>query len=302
MNKSDLDDYFVFSGSYPKTVYRFRPCETDYFWTELDQAIMHQKVRLNSKKDLNDPYEMRPRYVESGIREVKEYLAEFEKRFGKNLDATGVDRKLFAKEHDLDWRKLRKFFGPTNDAARLAILNSRKLLKLYSEESNIACFSEQWENLLMWAHYTNGHNGICLEFDVDQSVMFNSRIGLEKVWYSDERPQISTAEFLRYQGMGLAPDAPDFFDRDSLYGMTTKICRTKSNHWSYEKEWRLESSPNENAGYFHIPALKVTSILVGEKVSVLMRKRIRERFREYCKVEEIVTHADEFQFKRVGGE
>lgn len=34
----------------------------------------------------------------------------------------------------------------------------------------VMCFGQQWNNHLMWGHYTNSGNGVCLEYEVDVSL------------------------------------------------------------------------------------------------------------------------------------
>lgn len=67
----------------------------------------------------------------------------------------------------------------------------------------------------MWSHYAQNHTGICIGFNTEVSP-FNS---VKKVTYSETRPKVefnSTPETLIEQ-----------------------ILLTKSQHWKYEREWRV---------------------------------------------------------------
>jgi hypothetical protein len=84
----------------------------------------------------------------------------------------------------------------------------------------IACFSEVVDNILMWAHYADGHRGFCLEFDT-KNMHFSKAF---PVTYSDFLPTMHLTKVLIQED-----------DDNNLMDMIT----TKSSLWSYEKEWRL---------------------------------------------------------------
>ncbi len=84
----------------------------------------------------------------------------------------------------------------------------------------ITCFSEEHDNLLMWAHYGDSYRGFCLEFRTDIEP-FKSK--LRRVDYVDDIPEISLVPFVR--------------DRDASQLIEKAYC-TKSRSWAYEKEWR----------------------------------------------------------------
>ena len=86
----------------------------------------------------------------------------------------------------------------------------------------IACLSEAYDSLLMWAHYANNHCGMCVEYEL---LEFNRQLGFSPVpiVYSNERVRIHTLETLER-------DIQDLF---------VESLTSKSPEWSYEKEWRI---------------------------------------------------------------
>lgn len=82
----------------------------------------------------------------------------------------------------------------------------------------IACFSEDPNNLLMWAHYAGGGSGFCLELDSSESIIQEPR----PVLYSYHRPLFDFMHFSR----GI--------DDEQMI----RLLLLKSSDWSYEKEWR----------------------------------------------------------------
>lgn len=83
----------------------------------------------------------------------------------------------------------------------------------------VSCFSERNDDLLMWSHYGGRYKGMCLEFST-ASEPFSK---MHKVQYVKAPPIIE-----------LAPLLKTHTDFDFI---STLFC-TKSEAWSYEKEWR----------------------------------------------------------------
>src|SRR5262249_3693312 len=81
-------------------------------------------------------------------------------------------------------------------------------------------FSEDWSNLLMWAHYAQQHEGIVVEFDAMHSSLNSGTAGefghLRPVKYEGRRPQLTMAQ----------TEGADVF-------------LSKSDVWEYEREWRI---------------------------------------------------------------
>lgn len=84
------------------------------------------------------------------------------------------------------------------------------------------CLSEDWDNILMWSHYTKNHEGFVVGFDVDESNFFKTNkpgdISIRKVKYQKHRIDLGSLNREKL-------DAVDLFF-------------TKSPDWNYEKEWR----------------------------------------------------------------
>ncbi len=82
----------------------------------------------------------------------------------------------------------------------------------------ILCFTKRWKNPLMWSHYGDRHRGVVLEFDVDEEALI-------KVRYSRKRISFDLSNVALANG----------FSSDDA----ELIAKTKSHHWSYEKEYRV---------------------------------------------------------------
>jgi hypothetical protein len=90
------------------------------------------------------------------------------------------------------------------------------------EESNqnlrICSFSLTNSSLLLWSHYSNEHNGICIEYDFDD--IDKIRAFIQPVIYRDKVHKIRLFE--EYTTMQLIASS-----------------LIKSKEWEYEHEWRL---------------------------------------------------------------
>ncbi|WP_010252959.1 DUF2971 domain-containing protein [Treponema primitia] len=102
-------------------------------------------------------------------------------------------------------------------------IRHRKLISEINHNYRIGCFTETYDNPLMWSHYTNSHQGFCVAYkksEIEASVSF-----LEQVAYATAMPVVSGVT-----------------DTD-----VKTVLLTKSSHWDYEKEWRavLKTTPEE---------------------------------------------------------
>ncbi|KZN14449.1 hypothetical protein OA79_06210 [Marinomonas sp. TW1] len=94
----------------------------------------------------------------------------------------------------------------------------------------VISLTESPDNLLMWSHYAEDHQGIVIELDIDQLDPFqlfnvahiatSSDAMFDKVNYRKKRP---------YDGSFLAT---------SVQEIAKYYYLTKSDEWMYEKEWR----------------------------------------------------------------
>jgi hypothetical protein len=71
-------------------------------------------------------------------------------------------------------------FHEANDPFELNLIDSRdqgrrtiaKMIeKHHTERTGMICFGATWDNPMMWAHYADKHSGICLAFDVDDTLV-----------------------------------------------------------------------------------------------------------------------------------
>ncbi len=121
-----------------------------------------------------------------------------------------------------------------------------------NEDNGLLCFSANWRSPVQWAHYTNNHKGVCLEFEVPGTCLI-------KISYINSRLKCA-----------------DKIDKKYML----KVLSTKFSHWKYEKEYRyflgLDHTQKENNLYFEpfSGKLKLKKVIVGCN-SELQRSEIK---------------------------
>jgi hypothetical protein len=110
----------------------------------------------------------------------------------------------------------------------------------------VCCFSKNNTNLLMWAHYADSHQGVCLEFDPKYepfSKSFNVQYGLEI-------PEVNS-DLL--------------YEKEDITESIQKLLSFKSLDWKHEEEIRIFHQES-NRSYFY-PAHSLKAIYFGLKTN-----------------------------------
>jgi hypothetical protein len=129
----------------------------------------------------------------------------------------------------------------------------------------IVCFAGNHTDLLMWSHYTQQHQGICIGFSVSDGAIRDPEGGkpdggIHRVNYPDD-------------------DAIPALGGDDNNARTNSLVRaltTKSRHWAYENEYRLLSHPahpdimkysTEGVPFDGLPPESLTHVYLGARIS-----------------------------------
>jgi hypothetical protein len=193
------------SESVPARLYKYQPCNP--------QTLDNLKKRIlwfSKPECFNDPFDGSMGYrLEDITDEEWQALAQF---FAGKWPKGPID---FQRVHVTDEKPNEAFRKKALEGARLASENLVKWVK----ERGVACFSEKVDDLLMWAHYADGHRGMCLEFDTRYGPFDKMT---QKVEYSNHYPVVNIAKAVLGKTFTNVPELT-----------------TKADVWSYEKEWRL---------------------------------------------------------------
>jgi hypothetical protein len=123
-----------------------------------------------------------------------------------------------------------------------------------SQSAGILSLTTKNNNLLMWAHYANNHEGICLEFSTTEA---------------SEQQKVCT---LADDSMTFKVDYVDYYPRaldmnlfDSTHSDRIRnLFLLKSKEWEYEEEWRVI---NKDGNKLLPHPGKLTGIIFGARVS-----------------------------------
>lgn len=189
---------------------------------------------------------------------------------------------------------------------------SKKNWKDLEKTMYLKCFSENWDNLLMWAHYADGCRGMCVEYDLsvldtDHSVFWY----LYPVHYSSQRYKkgglknmdAEIEEYRKSLNSG-TPLKSSMWLKDIM-----AFYLIKSEEWAYEKEWRIafperylgETMNGISAdGIISMPC--ITAVYLGYRMPEEKKQIIREivqkiNARQDCsiKIKEIVMDENTYQ-------
>ena len=222
----------------PKYLYKYQSLN--------DQSLENLKGRqiwFSKPTAFNDPYDCAIFYeleeastqsLEKEFKQLREkYIRPYEKDKLQEYDA------MFLKN------------GKPNE--RFKEMCSANIVNVFKEKQSrfrkhrgVCCFAEIKNDILMWAHYADGHRGFCLEYDTSSKIFQDAF----KVEYSKQIPVINQASFL---------------DPESGVNVMLPMLKTKYECWQYEKEWRIFYESGDTALRYDVDAL--TGIYFGSEMS-----------------------------------
>jgi len=132
-------------------------------------------------------------------------------------------------------RNLLPYFKPDGSLSAFAVSKIESVSKDFDESNRrmgVLCLTEDCTSILMWSHYADKHQGVCLGFTRDASSELGEDDACSPVDYDDTYP---TPRFLEI-----------FSDDDRL---TRALFYRKAMGWKYEREWRLLFEPANQ----HVP-------------------------------------------------
>lgn len=270
-----------------------------------DKILKEKQVRFTPPSVFNDPFEMQPFYESfAEDTEVQKHLNEAEAK--TTLEELFLEQypNLPSEIQNLVPVESLKSLAAVSSALAVehapALLDgltsviSKGLYAGFDENISVLSLSEKRDDLLMWAHYAQNHKGLVIGFNSEHRY-FHQQLSpsdefryVRQVSYSKRRPSIR---------LTTVQDASDIF-------------LTKSEDWTYEHEWRLmrplpdateERSVNDEPVHlFSFPPDCVTEVILGYRMSLQLKKEIREYLAsdlQYSNVKKYAAVLDEREFK-----
>lgn len=215
-------------GSGEGYMYRFRDLVGERVaWVK--QIIVESKLFFSSPAKFNDPFDCQARYQ---IGDPSKLKIKVKAHATEMAYESGMPRQ---QRRQLERAKVRPeiLLDKLTKGTQEAIKKDVRVLSLSSTH----------ENILMWSHYTFGHQGVCLQFRLEADRGFFA--GAQPVQYSKDLPIPE-----------LLGDPMEQVD---------KLLLTKAIDWEYEREWRLVRTDGINLGHF--PPQLLTGIILGTNIS-----------------------------------
>jgi len=220
-----------------------------------ERIFTHNELYLSSCTDFNDPFDCTflPTFEGSNYDKAK-FVQLAVRNEGGRVKRKELRAKVREELHQLDDSGFR------NDV-RDSMMREMKTW-------GICCFSAVRDNILMWSHYANKHQGFCLKFANERS---DERFGLEL--RNDEQyqePMVSPPFQVEY--LDTCPVANLIDDN-----ISKEIFLTKAKQWAYEEEWRMIVP--HHLGPWQFPPQYLTGVIFGCRMS----DKHKEMIREWCR-------------------
>lgn len=218
---------------------------------ELEGIFTKREIILPRPIDFNDPFECRPRLTfQMGRLQRESFLRE------------GARKKYPYADKKTRKRLIKK--------ARMRLIAYPEFIRGTYEDflstTGLYCLSEKNADILMWSHYSNGHRGLCIEFDAFHDAAFAKMMLFGqalKVNYSEERP------VLNLMNIG----EPEEYQKALL---------TKSDHWDYEAEWRIiKIKPEGGPGAKPFHPSSLTGVIFGALILSEDREKVMRWISKY---------------------
>lgn len=226
-------------------LYKYRAVQEDNIdWTR--RIFTHNELHFPSKNQFNDPFDCEFDYSFSATeQQSKRYL----------MNSLGRKHSNWNRKKRQRWTSENLNKLKNHDPEFIEGLKARTEKML--AEIGICSFSSVPDDILMWSHYANYHEGFCIKILDDETDKFIGR-ALE-VSYSEKYPIVNPIT-----------------DDDSA--RMEKSFLTKAKHWEYEKEWRIidyEKGP----GIQRFPPHLLVGVIFGCRMSEDHQRLIRD----WCK-------------------
>ena len=217
---------------YPKEIYIYCPFD------KAKCILQHRGFSLKSRKDFNDPFdgEFIPQWPDD-----KALCQRIKEMHGENAPKSELDARC--QEALANKEKY-----PDGDVPGLT---------KFVDNIGIVCFSEIRDSILMWAHYADKHEGVCIGFYPEIMFKFfqeffqgkGIQCELGRVCYSDNFPCWEPGE---------TRNNPLF---------------SKAFDWKYEKEWRFIATDCAEI-FLRFPQRIFSSVIFGANILEEKKNRI----------------------------
>lgn len=218
-----------------------------YMSFETALAVMQNRtLRWSTPSLLNDPFDLSFQLrVDVDFERVKQLALDqnWNDHFGDNPARPGnrlgeviaLSRQLFARKGKTMSRdEFGAYFGSAIDESLAKVLPGVETagvqVQPMLDRTKVLCLCGQPNDMLMWSHYAQQHNGVVIRFE-NLPELDSPYCMAQEVTYASAMPHWVDEQGLADLLSGRAQSDPVTLSR--------KLVFTKSQDWSYEREWRI---------------------------------------------------------------
>ena len=219
-------------------LYRYRSINSK----DLSRTFTHYELYFASPTQFNDPFDCNPPFSTTDYNK-DDLLCHYRKAY-KNFFPE-LDNSVLETE-------IKKKVDSVIKNNTLASSIAKPFMETCLEENSklgVLCFSEDCNNILLWSHYADSHRGLVLEFD---KLLIESENAFKYCKDVDYKNNIIKLRDI---------------NRASPGELAKMVLLMKSDHWIYEKEWRIIVDPSraDNPGcrIFPYPKEALTGVIFG---------------------------------------
>jgi len=215
----------------------------------IDDVLENGMIRFTQPAAFNDPFEASPSFSENR----------------SELDSVLLAQHLKEVEPCSDQARRQRLADGRRLLPSLRRKHALSLPAKLSEHLVALCLSRSRSNLLMWAHYTDCHQGFVIGFDTENEFFKRGMFGgLREVTYTNVRARVPEKD-----GRDATQEELDSFNNSVFF--------TKSCDWAYEEELRIWRHPQEadcvpgklngwDICLFRFPSEAVREVIVGARM------------------------------------
>jgi Protein of unknown function (DUF2971) len=145
---------------------------------------------------------------------------------------------------------------------------ARRLMARISRSVGMLCVTEKNDSILMWSHYANKHQGVCLQFRGLETL----RTPPLRLIYSDDYPVVDLLEYEPFV------NRQDETARAKQKEMVERMYLTKAKDWEYECEWRIIdwAALNGSRGFHSLVPELLVGVILGCRIADHDKEKIKD--------------------------
>lgn len=176
------------------------------------------------------------------------------------------------------------------------LLDKDDILYKITDNFRMTCLTTEPYNILMWAHYANKHEGICVEYDISKLSNIERGYILRKIEYDTD---LTFDYNIESDNLFNIKNDLQYHTIDSKYPIDIFFIKHKT--WQYENEYRLITYKGNNEKI----ELPIKHIYLGKNIKDIYQKSIEELANKKniplskmkCKEDNLFELEDDLNFK-----